>query len=94
MNCPNCKKESIAEINLQYHRELVRNLEYRVAEGRQSMIYQCDVCGQLCEFSTMYNEHKRTHDPKWENVQYGYADPPEWKEVDCKESDILEADPK
>ena len=26
-----------AEINLEYHRELVRNLEYRVAEGREEL---------------------------------------------------------
>jgi len=26
-----------AEINLEYHRELVRNLEYRVAEGRAEL---------------------------------------------------------
>ena len=26
-----------AEINLEYHRSLVRNLEYRVAEGREEL---------------------------------------------------------
>jgi len=60
-------------------------------DGRKSMIYQCGDCGQLCEFSDTYNNHKRTHDPKWVNTGFGWADgEPEWKEVDCDPLEILQ----
>ncbi len=59
-------------------------------DGRQSMIYQCGDCGQLCEFNTVYNAHKRTHNPNYVNTAFGWADPPVWHELDCKQSDILE----
>ncbi len=67
---------------------------FTFADGRKSMIYQCGDCGQLCEFGDTYNDHKRTHDPKWVNTAFGWADPPTWHEVDCKASDILEAKKK
>ena len=58
--------------------------------GKKAMIYQCGDCGQLCQFNTSYNAHKRTHDPKFVNIAFGWADgEPAWQELDIRDEGMI-----
>ena len=64
---------------------------FTFSNGRKSLIYQCGICLKLIEFGDQWNNHHKTHDPKWICIAFGSADPINWQELDIKESDILEA---
>ncbi len=64
---------------------------FTFSNGRKSMIYQCGICQKLIEFCDEWNKHHKTHDKNWENVSFGWADPPKWECIKVLESEILEA---
>lgn len=62
---------------------------FTFSDGRKSLIYQCGLCEKLIEFNDQWNKHHKTHDKNWEGVQFGFAEPQNWQELDIKEADIL-----
>jgi len=59
------------------------------SDGTKSKIYRCE-CGQLCEFHTGLNEHRRTVHGETENIMLGWANPPRIEELtNVSESQIF-----
>jgi hypothetical protein len=46
---------------------------YTFKDGSKALIYQCGECGQLCEFNTTYNKHRKEKHGL-EGMMFGWAD--------------------